>query len=170
MIGFVYAIESSDLVKIGFSRNPKIRLSTIRGLCSEPCKLLGFVRGTLDDERELHALLGSERRSGEWFCKGKLVSHFLSMLPRHSFDTAEDRCRASAALNITPVALAKQMAGGTAELARRLSALGKEPITRQAISQWRKVPPARAHDVSAVTGLPLHEIRPDLWLREEAAQ
>ena len=169
MIGFVYAIESSDLVKIGFSRNPKIRLSTIRGLCSEPCKLLGFVRGTLDDERELHALLGSERRSGEWFCKGKLVSHFLSMLPRHSFDTAEDRCRASAALNITPVALAKQMAGGPRRLARLLTERG-DRITSQAVSQWLSVPDCRARDVAAVTGLPLHEIRPDLWLREEAAQ
>lgn len=36
-------------------------------------------------------------------------------------------------------------------------------MTRQAFSQWRKVPPTRVLTVEKVTGIPRHEIRPDLY-------
>ena len=36
-------------------------------------------------------------------------------------------------------------------------------ITRGAVAQWTRIPPSRAHDVSRVTGIPLHKLRPDLW-------
>ncbi|PYF05004.1 hypothetical protein BJ122_102230 [Rhodopseudomonas faecalis] len=36
-------------------------------------------------------------------------------------------------------------------------------ITRQAIDNWRQVPPERARIVSDVTGYPLHILRPDVF-------
>lgn len=50
-------------------------------------------------------------------------------------------------------------ANGPARLARRM---GGE-ITSQAISQWRRVPAERVLAVSLATGVPCHEIRPDLY-------
>lgn len=36
-------------------------------------------------------------------------------------------------------------------------------ITPQAISQWRQVPAGRVLDVERVTGVPRHELRPDIY-------
>lgn len=36
-------------------------------------------------------------------------------------------------------------------------------ITKQAVHQWRKVPPERAMEVSRLSGMPLHELRPDIY-------
>jgi len=62
---------------------------------------------------------------------------------------------------------AKQAVGGASELARRLSEIGKS-ITSQAVTQWRQIPALRAHDVEHVTGIPVHELRPDLWPEQAA--
>ena len=56
------------------------------------------------------------------------------------------------------LAKAKQEVGSGAELARLLG-----DITSQAISQWRRVPAERVLDVERVTGVPRHELRPDLY-------
>lgn len=50
-------------------------------------------------------------------------------------------------------------AGGSTALARRLG------LTPSAIGNWRStgIPAARAPEVSRVTGLPLHVLRPDLF-------
>jgi DNA-binding transcriptional regulator YdaS (Cro superfamily) len=47
--------------------------------------------------------------------------------------------------------------GGPAALAKELG------VTKQAISQWRKVPPRRALEIQRLTGIPCHEMRPDLF-------
>lgn len=36
-------------------------------------------------------------------------------------------------------------------------------ITPQALSQWDEVPPLRVLDVERITGVPRHELRPDLY-------
>jgi hypothetical protein len=36
-------------------------------------------------------------------------------------------------------------------------------LTRQATSKWRRVPAARVHEVSDITGYSLHFLRPDLY-------
>lgn len=52
---------------------------------------------------------------------------------------------------------------GTALLAAELD------ISTQAISQWRRCPPLRVLDVERITGVPRHELRPDLYPQGEAA-
>ena len=59
---------------------------------------------------------------------------------------------------------AKQEVGGAAGLARLLTASGQK-ITSQAITQWKKVPVARAFDVERLTGVSKHDLRPDVWPR-----
>jgi DNA-binding transcriptional regulator YdaS (Cro superfamily) len=60
--------------------------------------------------------------------------------------------------------------GGPAALGRELG------ISSQAIAQWRRCPPLRVLGVERATGVPRHELRPDLYpaaehdsSREEAA-
>ena len=50
-----------------------------------------------------------------------------------------------------------EAAGNAASLARRLG------INPQAISQWDKVPPLRVLEVERCTGVPRHELRPDIY-------
>ena len=47
--------------------------------------------------------------------------------------------------------------GRKQQLAKRLG------VYASALSQWSQVPATRAADVSAVTGIPLHELRPDVF-------
>lgn len=48
-------------------------------------------------------------------------------------------------------------AGTGNELASQLG------ITPQALSQWEKVPPLRVLEVEKATGIPRHELRPDIY-------
>lgn len=52
---------------------------------------------------------------------------------------------------------ALELAGGPAGLARPLG------VSIQAVSQWDEVPPLRVLAVERVTGVPRHELRPDLY-------
>lgn len=52
---------------------------------------------------------------------------------------------------------AKRAAGGAGELAKGVG------VTAQAISQWDEVPPLRVLEVERLTGVPRHELRPDLY-------
>lgn len=64
----------------------------------------------------------------------------------------------------TPLSRAKAIAGGAAGLAEKLSKLAPERgLTPQAITQWKKVPATRVADVSGITGIPAHELRPDVF-------
>jgi len=46
---------------------------------------------------------------------------------------------------------------GQAELARQVG------VTRQAVWKWRKIPDQHLTKVHQITGIPLHELRPDLY-------
>ena len=59
--------------------------------------------------------------------------------------------------------LAIDAAGGVSKLARGLG------ISPSAIPQWRQLPARHVPAVSRLTGIPRHELRPDLWERPEAA-
>jgi DNA-binding transcriptional regulator YdaS (Cro superfamily) len=63
-------------------------------------------------------------------------------------------------MNETPLA-AKDRAvaavGGVTRLAEKIG------VTRSAVSQWPRVPVERVLDVERVTGVPRHELRPDIY-------
>lgn len=54
---------------------------------------------------------------------------------------------------------AKKVVNGSTRLAAELG--GR--ITPQAISQWKQVPAERVLDVERATGVPRHELRPDIY-------
>lgn len=59
---------------------------------------------------------------------------------------------------------AMETAGGQAKFARLIG------VTAQAVSQWDEVPPLRVLAVERVTGVPRHELRPDLYPVEDEAR
>lgn len=70
--GFVYFIGCGDPyithVKIGFTRkNPYARMADLQTGCPFKLKMIGFVVGNIEMERELHDVLRDYRREGEWF-------------------------------------------------------------------------------------------------------
>ena len=60
-----------------------------------------------------------------------------------------------------------EAAGGEASLAKSMN------LVPGAVYNWlsrNKVPASRAHELSKISGVPLHEIRPDLWLAPDEAE
>lgn len=81
MTGFVYAIEVTDRVKIGWSKNPFHRFNKLKTDSAGTTTLLGLVKATPQQEREVHKLLGRWRVHGEWFRHEGPVAAFVRMLP-----------------------------------------------------------------------------------------
>lgn len=83
MTGYVYAFNCGHRIKIGYSAKPIARLHQIKTNSGAPVTLVGCVPATREQETELHKLLAPERVAGrEWYSRGKLVSHFLEIIPK----------------------------------------------------------------------------------------
>ena len=65
--GQIYFIRNGDLVKIGFSINPKARLRDLQTSNGNTLELLHVTSGTRSDEASLHRRFKAHRRIGEWF-------------------------------------------------------------------------------------------------------
>jgi DNA-binding transcriptional regulator YdaS (Cro superfamily) len=65
---------------------------------------------------------------------------------------------------VAGAAAAIKAVGGGSALARAVG------VTRFAVNQWRTagVPALRVSDVSRLTGIPLHELRPDIFPHPDA--
>lgn len=61
------------------------------------------------------------------------------------------------ATDTPPLDRAKAILGGNTGIAARLG------ITSQAVSQWQRVPVERVLDMERATGIPRHELRPDIY-------
>lgn len=61
------------------------------------------------------------------------------------------------------LAKAIDAAGSARALAEKIG------VTPQAVSQWDQVPPLRVIDIERATGVTRHELRPDLYPKDEAA-
>jgi len=81
MTGFIYAIASDDLVKIGWSKDPWRRLVKLRSDNAGECAMLGIVPGTQADECALHRRFAGYRVRGEWFEYWGPVSDFIRSMP-----------------------------------------------------------------------------------------
>lgn len=79
--GFIYAIGSESLVKIGFSRNPMRRLAEIQSLYGACFVFVGACPATMQQEREAHRLLAHARLAGELFFRSDpTVASFINQL------------------------------------------------------------------------------------------
>jgi DNA-binding transcriptional regulator YdaS (Cro superfamily) len=57
----------------------------------------------------------------------------------------------------TPIEIIIEAGGGVSQLAYKLK------ISKGAVSQWHRVPIARALDVERITGIPRSKLRPDIF-------
>ena len=73
---FLYA-ERSGLVKIGRTKEPGKRISSLRTMSAEPLKCLGVIRCHFDHEQMLHAALHEHRSHGEWFKMTNLLADLI---------------------------------------------------------------------------------------------
>jgi DNA-binding transcriptional regulator YdaS (Cro superfamily) len=62
-------------------------------------------------------------------------------------------------IKLEALSRAKGAVNGSSALAKAL----EQKITPQAISQWKQVPAERVLDVERITGVPRHELRPDIY-------
>jgi hypothetical protein len=67
MDGFVYFIAAGDAIKIGYSKNVRLRFQTLQTASAVDLVLLGHVPGDVNFEQTLHERLAPHRRRGEWF-------------------------------------------------------------------------------------------------------
>lgn len=66
--GFVYLITDGELFKIGYSANhPSTRLAQCQTGNPNSLRLIGFISGDLETERDLHRQFAANRVRGEWF-------------------------------------------------------------------------------------------------------
>jgi rubrerythrin len=67
--GYVYFVqaESGGPFKVGWALDPESRRRELQVGNPAPLKILDFVRGSVEDERQLHDLLSEFRGTGEWF-------------------------------------------------------------------------------------------------------
>jgi hypothetical protein len=149
MIGYVYAVESGDAVKIGWAKDPVRRLSELRVGSPVLLRLVGVMKADRMREKEIHAACDKWRIRGEWFKNEGAVLSFIERLESYPPTLKH----VGAALEKAKVAI-----GGNTALAQALGGL-----TPQAVSQWRRVPAERTLDVERVTGVSRHELRPDLY-------
>lgn len=65
--GYVYFLWAADMVKIGYSANPFVRLANLETSIPRPMDRVVIVTGTIADERRLHRRFQTQRSHGEWF-------------------------------------------------------------------------------------------------------
>lgn len=75
-LGFVYFVRFSDRIKIGWSGNPRGRFKNI-----PHDEVLAIVPGTMEDERQMHAMFARFRVTGEWFQAKRDLLDFIATLP-----------------------------------------------------------------------------------------
>lgn len=123
MTGFVYAIAADNgLVKIGHSAQPKKRLAKISSDASSPCRLIGYVPATREQEAALHQVLLPSRVNREWYRRDTAVQMFLDLLPKREFAAKERRPKivvfsGSPPHSLTTTAEVTEVLGGFRKLA-----------------------------------------------------
>lgn len=66
-VGRIYFVVMRDRVKIGFSRNPALRISQMMTSWAEVPQMTFSFPGTMGREKQLHRRLESHKSQGEWF-------------------------------------------------------------------------------------------------------
>lgn len=69
-MGYVYFIaqlNNEHKVKIGYSKNPSKRLKQLSTSSPDILLLLGYFKGTMHDEKEMHLRFSKDRVNLEWF-------------------------------------------------------------------------------------------------------
>lgn len=63
----IYFISNKKHVKIGYSKNPYVRLKQLQTAHPTKLKLLGTLEGDYNTEKLLHEIFKKNKQQGEWF-------------------------------------------------------------------------------------------------------
>lgn len=87
MKGCVYFIRRTDgvgPVKIGFAKNPAVRLVAIQGMCPVDLEPLCSCPATRADERDLHRIFSDLAHHGEWFSHSDRIGRLTRYISTHN--------------------------------------------------------------------------------------
>ncbi|PWD04097.1 DUF1376 domain-containing protein [Pseudomonas amygdali pv. lachrymans] len=92
--GYVYFVtdSSSDIVKIGYSKNPWARLNELRRSHGENLSVVATVKTVEKSESSVHASLSEFRKEGEWFWKSSCISDLISSISDGKTTTVVEIC------------------------------------------------------------------------------
>jgi hypothetical protein len=154
----IYWLKAGDTgaVKVGYAVDVAKRVKLLQCGAPYPLILLRQEPGDRAMEAALHRHYRTKHLRLEWYALNTAdVNVDLATVARKP---------APGPLRPKPfvrpeVARAIQVAGGGAALAKACG------VRKEAVQQWKSagIPPLRAQQVAAVTKLPLHEIRPDIY-------
>ena len=182
---FIKPVGMDGPIKIGVSTNPASRLDMLATWSPVPLELVAVIPGDAELERNIHECFADYHSHREWFAAGpRLASALAAIVSGAPVERAMDlsvrfgklpnkknngahRREAHKSGRLEGV---KELCGGTSGLAAKLNAINpSNPVTPQAVSQWKRVPVGRAVDVEAVSGIPRYELRPDVFRQTESA-
>jgi hypothetical protein len=85
---FVYFArrDTDDAIKIGFSRDVRRRMRSIRALLKVRVVALAYMPGTMMDEREFHRRFAVHRLDGEWFSPAPEILALVAAVQREYGD------------------------------------------------------------------------------------
>ena len=153
----VYFIQAGEggPVKIGAAADVQHRLRALQCGHYLPLTILRTVQGGFAVEAWLHRHYRARHIRGEWF---RHCATMATVDPRAEVIQINGRDPFDPALS-APVDAACQAVGGADALADKLG------VARSAISNWKRsrIPANRVGNVAALTGLPPHALRPDLF-------
>ena len=95
-MSYLYFIEKADgPIKIGYTTNPRQRLSNLQVSTPDNLSLFALVRGTEEDEKKVHNDLSDFNVGGEWFERCPLVHSYIEQLlsERETIDPQRTRSR-----------------------------------------------------------------------------
>lgn len=92
--GYVYFVtdENTELVKIGYSKNPWARLSELRRTHGVALSVVATVKTVDKSETSVHAALEKFRSEGEWFFKSDCIKDLISSISAGKTTTVVDIC------------------------------------------------------------------------------
>ncbi|GLX90665.1 hypothetical protein Pfra02_32330 [Pseudomonas fragi] len=90
--GYVYFVTEpdSDLVKIGYSKNPWARLSELRRSHGVALSVVATVKTVDKSETTVHAALAEFRADGEWFHKAECIKSLISAVSEGKVTTVAE--------------------------------------------------------------------------------
>lgn len=162
MTAYIYAITCGDFVKIGYSANPKSRLTKINSDNIFQCRLVGFYEGDREEERAVHLYLREHRYLKEWYRIEGLAKAWLGDLALLESDAEPiKRYRSGRKWHRAHQrSLLRSLATEHGALAKWARELG---LTPSALSSWRVVPIKFLPELERISGIPRSKLRPDLY-------
>ena len=78
----IYFIQHTNFIKIGYTKEIHKRLGQLQVSCPVKLKVLGLIKGDLEDEAYYHSFFNHLHSHGEWFHTSKDILNFIESQDR----------------------------------------------------------------------------------------